>query len=85
MAAASCTEVPPNFITRHPSTASLPSTDSSLILSPLALFVVDRNVVDPNSGTNKKPTGQLLLAVGLVSCSNFLLLSSPGALFQKTR
>ncbi len=67
MAAASCTEVPPNFMTTHSPDcfpAALPIVRSSCL--PFG-FVVLWSLVTVMR-TNKKPTGQLLLAVGLVSC-----------------
>ena len=65
MAAASSTEVPPNFITTH-SKCRLPCflarlpTNRSFCLP--GLFFVCRSF---GTWANKKPTGQLLLAVGL--------------------
>jgi hypothetical protein len=64
MAAASSTEVPPNFITTHAKRrcpASLLASDESFILSPWSGLRVRYW-----KWANKKPTGQLLLAVGLL-------------------
>src|SRR2546429_7143440 len=66
IAAASSTEVPPNFMTTHRGRS---------LLSACTDF----------SSRNKKPTCQLLLAVGLCQPLKLVLLSSPDALPQKTR
>src|SRR5450755_2218876 len=66
MAVASSTEVPPNFMTTYSKPwldASLLASDGSFILAPFGSSRLMSML-----GTNKKPTGHLFLAVGLVSC-----------------
>jgi hypothetical protein len=65
MAAASSTEVPPNFITTYAGCwfdASLLDSLGSFILSPFRSCSLMSGLWE-----NKKPTGHLPLAVGLVS------------------